>query len=518
MNKFRRAGTLALCLVLLCGLVYPFAGSNVLAASVNVSYSTSDGTTLSQAVGALTANGTADATFGNFPTWLSPNGLRFNYVTGGNELASTGAPTMLGNQTAETILIWASAANYTSGQAVFYTGYFASLGGCWMTYGGGSDVLNLYLKNTAGVTSTTLNIGVGSANVNLIGFTWDGTNWYSILNTTVANQKALSGILATSSFIWASNAIDNISIYGTYFMGSNITQAQLNAIYAAGPNGFSYQTGLKLWYGFNEGSGSYVYGYDDATPLTATATARTLSQTASAVNSSIILTDTYPIGNSTDRYSNSTGYSYRWNSSAAFVMQYLHEVYDTFAVSPVGAGSVNQTTGWYTTLTYLGINVTPYMGYSFANYTKNGAYAGNNITETLYVLASASIVANFAIASAAGTPLSIIVSVDTIAQWIIFAVALLLTLLAFYYRDVDDAASVVSAGLGIIRLILFPLLAVIFFGVFAGMALVSLNYGATFAWALFLLGFALALVMLIVTVAISLIAAGKVFQSAERKP
>ena len=196
--------------------------------------------------------------------------------------------------------------------------------------------------------------------------TWN-SNFLSYDNNTVP--------LSMGGYATAAEPYQGV-IHEVLYVPSVESQATVVSHYNLGIQGMVYNTS-DLWWRYDEGSGSVVYGYDDSTALTATPTARLISQTASAVNSSIIFTDTYPLGNSTDRYSNATGYSYRWNSSAAFVMQYLHEVYDIFGVSPSTSGMVNVTTGWYTTLSPFSVLATPYIGSYFQYWERDSVIEGS---------------------------------------------------------------------------------------------------------------------------------------------
>jgi hypothetical protein len=139
---------------------------------------------------------------------------------------------------------------------------------------------------------------------------------------------------------------------------------------------------MSFGYLFDEGSGAVIYGYDKALTLISTATSATISQTASAVNSSIIFTGTYPLGNATDRYSNATGYSWRMNGTS-FVFNLLHEFYDTFAVTPVGLGSVNRTDEWMPAGTPFGILATPYIGVYFQYWLRDGIKMGSQNPATI---------------------------------------------------------------------------------------------------------------------------------------
>jgi hypothetical protein len=508
--KMRKATLTGLLTAFLClASVGTFIAVFATGTSINLSYSTNDGTTLSQTVTILTANGTLDATLQNGPTtWNGTKGINLNMYTG-NQWIKTPVftfPNLNGVVRYEMNFTLAAGG---SNPVLFQKGVTGANGYLvQISLDTGTSSIRFYYSNATNSYQTAfrLYITVPSVNYNITvvanytsGVAYGYANGVLGTNGTMtnANYPSSTGALAMGSGVLGGNYI-NGTIYDADVSFSTSS-------YVQGGN-----SNLAEWK-FDEGSGSVVYGYGNLVTLTTTPTATLVSQTASAVNSSIIDTSPFPISNTTDQYTAASGFFDRVNSSTAKVLTLTNNVYLTFAND--GHGVANQTTGWFATLQTVNTLATPNLGYALNEWTNGvGGVIGTKDMNPLsfYVTAYGTIAANFTTPLAATSASTF----DLATQWIIFLVALLFMGLTFFYHDTDEQSSPITNGLGIIRFLLFPILSAILFALFAGMALVSLNYGATFGWTLFTLGFVLALIMVIVTIAIVLIATGKIFRDA----
>jgi hypothetical protein len=490
--------------------------SDFLYGDPQLSYSTSDNTTLSQSVHGFTSNGTNKMTEWGTASWSSIGGIYSDGSAGSYVLTSGLSGKAAGILTAWTLSAWVNL-NSTSVGGVARD-YYNHAGDIGLEFGGVLyyDVKTVDAGWQGGGGAYTLTTG----NWLYLTFEYDGSRFMTFANGVIQDNSSSAGHnVAATSFMYfdrckTTNSV-NGTVQGVSFFDRAINVTELGYVVSQGHSGHSFlnYTGLMEFWAADEGSGSRVWSYNQPVVLTSTAVGYTIGQTAGAINSSLYLTDTYPLGNSTDRYSTTDGLtSYRVNASAAMVVNFTHQVDLISAVSPAGAGTNNLTTDWYTTLQTIGIQANATLGNYFSNWLIDGTASGNANPSSLYVSASHTYTASFT--TTPPTTQSIQSTFDLIAQYFIAGLAFLFMGLTFFYHDTDEQSSPITNGLGIIRFLLFPILSAILFAVFAGMALVSLNYGATFAWTLFTLGFALALVMTVTTIALVLIATGKVFRDA----
>jgi hypothetical protein len=384
MTKFRGA---VLLVVLLCGLVLAGVPVDVLATgtSVNVSYSTSDSTTIGGGVNILYANGTYDLTTYNTPTWQS-GGLIFNPTTGKQYARAASAPSAtLASLSTE---IWTYVTNITQSYGYIFSTFNGS--DCQLIAFNGNQIyieaLNSVGRNVVLYSSATVAIG----HYYYVTATWNSTYEEITVNGTVDSQSwTASSWNVNQAFGFArrnnydsnyfNGTILDAKVFYNYSLPSSVRIADFSRYKQ--PSTVS-TTG---WYPFDEGSGSYVYGYD-ATANLAPSQSITVSQTSGAVNSSVIITDPTPYQNATDLY-NGTYYSQRSNSTT-LNFAFNHYVYETFSVSPAGSGTVNLTTAWYPTLTAFGISATPYIGMYFQYWTRDGVQQGTGNPSTVYPTAS----------------------------------------------------------------------------------------------------------------------------------
>jgi hypothetical protein len=136
--------------------------------------------------------------------------------------------------------------------------------------------------------------------------------------------------------------------------------------------------GFRYWFKLDESSGTKAYGYNDIDALTTLETPQTLaiSQTASAVNSSLIplltgLTD-YP-----DKWILANSTHPRINTTTLQTLLFDHYVYLNFLVSPTLSGSFNVTDGYYKTLVEYGILASNSLGYYFKGWYYDGTMSSS---------------------------------------------------------------------------------------------------------------------------------------------
>ena len=594
--------------MLLVGLVLPVVSADVYATgtSVNVQYTTNDGSTVGPTSPvALTANGTFDGALNNFDfnassNWISPDGLLFDGV---NDYVST-----------------AHAYNITSDFTLDFW-FKVPVGG-----GTGGMMISARQDSTASFTIRAFSDGIEVTCQ--IASVPQFARLYS--NTTYYDNNWHYGTLVRSTGQNVTFYVDGVQFFNTtdagnsgptanlnigrrggendqYFQGSisavriwsrSFAPSEVATSFTAGRNSIpSSYTSLLGWYKMDEASGSVVYCKNVQTSFSSgpsVTQSLTISQTTGAVNSSIdFIAPTFPYNNGTETWSVAAGNSTSWRINGTGTQTlYLNGVGDpiliTFAISPVGGGTVNQTTGSFPLGSVVNVLATPSGGYAFANFTdsllgnstnnpytftvtENMSVTGYfylithvwltfdvfpvgggsvnvstgwfDINDTIGVSATPNLGNYFAnwkidgvtsgslnpaslfipganhtytamFTTSAPVTLSIQFAADSIAQWAILALAFIFMGLTFFYHDTDEQSSPITNGLGIIRFLMFPILSALLFAVFAGMALVSLNYGATFAWTLFWLGIGLALAMTVVTIALVLIATGKIFRDA----
>ena len=166
---------------------------------------------------------------------------------------------------------------------------------------------------------------------------------------SVVNNTSVAGSLdAPASTISIADQSDALYLNGTvgslFVFGSAWTPEQVSSAWAAGRMATVLPTysALVSWWRFDEGSGSCVYGYD-ATANLAPSQSLTLSQAASAVNSSVIITGTIPYQNATDLY-NGTYYSQRANSTT-LNFAFNHYAWLGISANPGAGGTVNLASG-----------------------------------------------------------------------------------------------------------------------------------------------------------------------------
>ena len=104
------------------------------------------------------------------------------------------------NFSALTVLVWLNSTAFTGvTRQPFDYGYWLGTFG-FMTYAdANSDIFVWYLKNTAATQDTAAVTFMPDVS-ELHGFTWDGTNWWTIRNGVTTAQGAFGGVLGCSSY------------------------------------------------------------------------------------------------------------------------------------------------------------------------------------------------------------------------------------------------------------------------------------------------------------------------------
>lgn len=153
-------------------------------------------------------------------------------------------------------------------------------------------------------------------------------------------------------------------------------------------------TNLAVWWPCNEGSGAVAYGYDAQNAYTASASTKTalISQTASAVNSSIYwsipFNGTGVYDNGTWRWSLAAGNSTTWrvNGTTAQTIYLLGvnenaivQYYVTYV--PGSGGTLNQSSGFVNNATVVTVLATPSVGWAFQTFNNNNT--GNSTSNPL---------------------------------------------------------------------------------------------------------------------------------------
>jgi hypothetical protein len=394
---------------------------------VNVSYATNDGTTLSQAVSVLTANGTYDAMLTSSGLWAPYGGLHFT-ASDAAEIPSFTFPsvftlTALVNSTITGFETLVSLGNQNAGGTFFF----------WLYENG--DQLQLQYAQPA-------SYGVLNWGGYITGYAGQFVNLTLVINYVTGvvsfyfkgmftfNQTMTTPVVPSGSGRLEFNEyLSHLLAGGVSYKGINITSLS-----------------QSYYWLMNESSGSVVYGYDDNTALTTTPTARLISQTAGGVNSSIIDTTGFPVSNATDKYTAAAGFFDRVNTTTAQVLNLIHSVYDTFGVSHSETGTVNATNGWMTAGSPFSILATPYIGQYFQYWQRDGVIEGAGNPGIVAATGAHAYVAVFGPTPYVTPPYPLVISSFPLT-WMLFGVWLALMFL-FQRHELKFLAGIFGVMLG----------------------------------------------------------------------
>ena len=399
------------------------------ATSINVQYTTNDNSNLANVI-LKYADGAMDGTIYGSPTWQAPNGLVFD--------GSAGPYVSFGNKfDLHTFPAWTIVVACKVDSTAAYSGLVTNWRGANQFLLGQADDpshMSMFLKdandtnaliNTGGMTLHKNYIFIATYSSHKISFYENGTlqGWKIVYNV---KTDSTDGEIA--SYSGAGGSFNGI-VYYVGIWTRAFTPTEISSTNTLTLPIFDY-TSIKGLFKMNEGSGAKVYGYDESATFNTHSTPQslTISQTASAVNSSLFWSN-LPFSNSTDIF-NATSYSWRVNGTSTQTLALNHYIYLTFSVSPSGAGLVNTTAQWRKTLTSITISVTAYPQSYFTGWYSGGTFLSGANPYT-YIVTSKIVTATFG--TSAPTTEEMIMPFQ---EWIGLGLILLLFFASLAFRGV----------------------------------------------------------------------------------